>query len=384
MKYTLLVTQRCNLACDYCYVGKRPESMALPMAARIVDFAFQHTPDGEPVEFGFFGGEPLLELDLIRDITEYVEAHRAFAPQRVSLTIVTNGTIFNTKIADFLEEHRIVLGISCDGRPEVHDVHRRTLLGHGSAHFVERTIRAARARFSRLMVNAVYGPDTLHELPKAVEYFSSLGVRQIYLSPNFSAQWREIDAARLSKVYGTIGEWYRRSYRAGDRHFISLLDAKIAVILRDGYQLTERCQMGQGEFAFTPAGYVYPCERLVGADDERHRIGSVSDEVRLDRILCASRTSGGESATNAECRSCALRPYCMCWCGCSNYFSTGRYDRAGPFLCASERAAIQTALDVIRDLDSDGAWYDHASGMPHQGSEKGLAERPTPIVLPMV
>jgi uncharacterized protein len=69
MKYTLLLTQRCNLARDYCYIGKRRSRMSPATAARIVDFAYAHTPADEVVEFGFFGGEPLLEFELVPDET---------------------------------------------------------------------------------------------------------------------------------------------------------------------------------------------------------------------------------------------------------------------------------------------------------------------------
>jgi len=325
LKYTLLVTGWCNLACSYRYIGKHLSRMPASTARKVIDFAFARTPPDERIEIGFFGGEPLLELDLIREITEIVERHPAFDPDRVTLTVVSNGTIFSSEIAVFLSHHGIALGISCDGPPPVHDLHRRFRNGRGSARQVERNLRRAVEAVPGVMVNAVSTPETLRCLPESVAYLLSLGVRQVYLSPDFSADWRPTDVAALPAAYGGVGEVFADHYLRGDPRFVSLVDGKIAVILRQGYRPLERCRMGRGEFAFTPAGDVYQCERLVGDGGEEHRIGSVDEGLRIERLLrhCAS----GDDA-NRECAACSLRDYCMNWCGCSNYFASGQYDRS--------------------------------------------------------
>jgi uncharacterized protein len=361
MKYTLLLTQRCTLACDYCYIARVESRMPAALAARIVDFAYAHTPAEEIVEFGFFGGEPLLEFELVRELTGLIESHHAYDAERVRVTLVTNGTIFRPEIAAFVQEHGIAFGVSCDGPPEVQDRHRRTRLGRGSSRLVERTIRGLAEALPALMVNAVYRPDTLLLLPDTVSYLSSLGVRHIYLSPDFTARWSARDAASLPGVYRAIADLYCDWYLLDDPHYVSLIDTKVAVVLRGGYRPLERCRMGRGEFAFTPDGAIYPCERLVGSGGEEHRIGHIDTGLQLARILCHATSDGSR---NQECLSCTLRDCCMNWCGCSNWFSSGAYDRVGPFLCASERAAIQVAGEVLARLDGVGAWYDHLSGMP--------------------
>lgn len=373
MKYTLLITQRCNLACDYCYVGKRPSRMSLEVARRAVGYAFRRTPPDEKIEIGFFGGEPLLEPGLLRDITVLIESHPAFDRERVPLTVVSNGTVFTEAIADFLGNHGIALGISCDGSPEVQDRHRRFRNGKGSAHRVERTIRRALEAFPRLMVNAVYGPDTLSHLPETVSYFSSLGLRRIYLSPDFSAPWTAADAALLPEVYGAVADLYRGYYLAGDPHFVSLLDGKIAVILRGGYQPLERCRMGHGELAFTPDGSVYPCERLVGDGGEEHRLGTVFEGLRIEKLLC-HRAPGDDLLP--QCAACGLRDHCMNWCGCSNFFASGYYNRVGPFLCASEKVALRVAFATFESLEAAGIpLCDHLGRPPEaQGREAARLE----------
>ena len=347
MKNTISITQQCNLRCDYCYINKHDSVMPPETAARVVEFIFANSPEGERIDIGLFGGEPLLVLDTARHCVGLVRAHPAYDPDRVTLSLVTNGTIFSPEIASFLSDNNITFCLSCDGPPAIQDRYRHFPGGKGSSGPVERTIRQAMDSLPAILVNAVYSPETLHLLPSVVDYFISLGLRRIYLNANYGAQWRARDAAILPDIYASIAERYVAMQLKGDPCFISLIDGKLAVILKKGYAPMERCRMGRGEFAFAPSGRIYPCERLIGADDgSRHCIGTVFDGIDASALGCQPRPG----STNNECQGCSLRNYCMHWCGCSNYFSTGHYDRVGPFLCASERAAISTAEKVLRTL----------------------------------
>lgn len=213
------------------------------------------------------------------------------------------------------------------------------------------------------MVNSVYGPDTCRYLPKTIEYFSELGVRQIYLNPDYSATWTIEETDKLEQIYKQIGDKYIEFYLENDPHYISLIDGKITSLLRGGYDTKEKCQMGRKELAFTPSGRIYPCERLVGDDTGEHSIGHVDEGIKLNCMACHTKSNSNH---NPECTNCSLKDYCMNWCGCSNYFTTGYYNRVSPFLCASEKAAIKTAFHVFQQLESQkgGLFFDHVSGVP--------------------
>lgn len=368
MKYTFSITQECNLRCSYCYIDKREATMTLPVAQRAIEFAFKNTPPEEKIDIGFFGGEPLLEFGLIKDITEMIEAHQSFDRERVELTVVTNGTVFSDQIARFLNQHDIGFCVSYDGLPDVHDMFRKFPDGAGSSRMVEGTIKRALETLPSVLVNAVYHPKTFQHLPQTVKYLSSLGLRQIYLNPDFSAPWSKKEAEMLPEVYSQIAEQYVDLYMQGNPRFISLIDSKITVFLRGGYNPLERCRMGEGEFAFTPEGDIYPCERLIGAGGENaHCIGNVFTGLKLNKMACGKIPT---ESVNKECVSCGFKNYCMNWCGCSNYFSSGRYNQASPFLCASEKAAIQTAFKVFQSIEErlSTAFTEHLAGMPDLNS----------------
>lgn len=365
MKYTLLVTQRCNLRCRYCYIGKQANSMPLSVAHKIIDFIYQRTPPDEEIHIGFFGGEPLLAFDTILRITEMVESHPAFDKERVDLGIVTNGTIYSEKIARFVQDHDISFGISCDGPPEAHDLSRFFPDGRGSAHAVANTISQAASRIEGVMVNAVYGPQTLATLPRTVEYLSSLGVRQIHLNPDISATWSRKEIAMLPEVYTAVADQAIQSYQNSHPLFVSFIDSKIAVILRGGYEAAERCRMGVAEMSFTPDGGIYPCERLVGDGTGEGRIGHIDQGIDLAGIQCRKAST---IQIKNPCDDCSLEPYCMHWCGCSNFFATGDYDRANAFICASEKAAIQAGLHVLTTLGPIDSvrFSEHVNGHTHE------------------
>jgi uncharacterized protein len=134
------------------------------------------------------------------------------------------------------------------------------------------------------------------------------------------------------------------------------------VILRGGYQPLEQCRMGTGEFAFTPSGNIYPCERLIGSDNgQSHCIGNIHDGFFL-KEKCFQKSN---MATNNECQLCSLSQYCMNWCGCTNYFLTGSYNLVGPFVCASEKAAINSAFKVIKEANDKGLNFsEHLAAAP--------------------
>ncbi len=342
MKTTICVTQRCTLTCSYC-TAQRGDATMSPRAARsVVDSIFENAPAGQKIEIDFAGGEPLLEVPTLMALTDLVERHSAFDPLRVKLAVVSNGTIFSDEIAVFLREHDIRYVLSCDGPPAVQDRFRRFADGRGSSEVVERTVRSVLGALGSVPVRAVYRPETLRSLPDAVEYLAAIGLRQIHLDADFSGRWSKADADALPAVYEAVAYQYVKSHLGDAPLFVSLLDAKIALLLRGGYQPTEPCPVGEAGLAFAPDGRVHECAQHVGcAGSPAHRAEDATCVLALDR--------GGKGRRRdppAACRDCELLHYCKSRCGSPSG------DEVGPFLCASERASIETAGRAFQTLQT--------------------------------
>ena len=337
--------------------------MSIGMAEKVIAFTFEHAKKDEKNHIGFFGGEPLLEFEQMRQIMEAFERHPLFSQFDMDFNVVSNGTIFSDEIADFLLAHRIGYGLSCDGDNVAQDTFRRFKDGGSTSHIVSKTLRHAMARLPLVLVNAVYSPETLSLLPDTVRYFMGYGLRKIYLSADYSALWKPEHIPVLDEALAQISAIYIDAYRNSRPVYISTLDDKIAVILRGGYKPEERCQMGIKELAFTPDGYIFPCERIIydGDPSSTHCIGHVDTGIELSRLSCHIRADGdGDN----PCITCSIRQYCMHWCGCSNFHATGYYNRAGAYLCAEEKSSIRTALQVIETLECEmpNVFSAHAAG----------------------
>jgi len=332
--------------------------------AKAIDFVFRTAEPNDRLDFGLFGGEPLLNWPLAQEAVALVEQQAEGSQHTLRLSVVTNGTLLNDDILGYLRDHHIILQVSCDGVPHVQDMHRRYPGGKGSSDIVAANLSAALKALPAVLVNMVYGPNTYVYLPESIAYLASLGLKQLILNPDYSAEWRTEDITALQATYDRIAELYLEYYSIDSPLFISLIDEKIAVILRGGYGPSERCHMGYGEFAFSPQGFIFPCERLVGDGDlNRHCIGHLDQPDELDRGHCHAK---GNTCKNSECQLCGVAVYCMNWCGCSNFFASGDYTRPSHFICASERLAIDTAYKVLTQVEDNSQliFINHYAGLP--------------------
>jgi uncharacterized protein len=349
MRITLSLTNQCNLACHYCYAGRSSNrSMSLDTAKKIVDFAFSKTTKSDKLDFAFFGGEPFLQFNLLRDITNYIRAREQEGEKVAQISITTNGTILNEEIIDFVREKHIDLCFSIDGPPDVHDRNRLYKNGKTSSMVIFSNFRQALDQLESVQVNAVYGPETLPSLPRSVRFLHEMGAPVIHLNPNIKALWNPSDANLFSNIYKQIGDYYIQCYQDGKEIAINLIDSKIILFLKGGYTKEDLCSMGEREWGFSPSGNIYPCERFVGEDGNSSMgLGNINIGIDDRRQKLIIKQRGNK---NRECQTCRLNRYCMNWCGCTNYFMTGRANLVSPTLCASERAAMKTSRSVLQTL----------------------------------
>lgn len=349
MKATLSLTHDCNLACKYCYAGRKHKSdMSLPTAQKAVDFTLGLASARRRVSFSFFGGEPLLCFDLMVEIVRYIRSRQQDLARPVSLSMTTNGTLLTEPVLEFLARENVDVCISIDGTAAVHDRNRVYRDGRGTLADVARNLSVALAELTSVQVNAVYGPDTLDDLAETVSFLADFGAPVIHLNPNISAAWDAESRARLAEAYMQVAQCYIESYQHGRELAVNLIDSKIILFLKGGYASEDMCGMGESQWGFAPSGNIYPCERLIGEDDDPALcLGNVHNGVD-PRRRCAVLARRGNR--NVGCKSCEWVKYCMNWCGCTNHAMTGATDLAGPMLCASERAALRAAKHVLTTL----------------------------------
>jgi len=366
VKVTLSLTHHCNLCCRYCYAGRKfKKDISLATAQKIVDFAVDITPPEREIELSFFGGEPLLRFDLIKEIVGYIRKKKRNPGKTFCLSVTSNGTLLTPEILDFFKDEGIDLCISIDGPEHVHNLNRCYEDGRGSFEEVVKNLQTAIEELGTLQVNAVFGPDTIDFLPESLSFFAELGVSAIHLNLNICVSWDEGAYPKLQETYMKVADYYIRSYQKGQELAVNLMDSKIIVFLKGGYEKSDKCGMGETEWGFAPSGNIYPCERFIGEDDNSSLcLGNVHSGLDLTRRCSLLKQRGNH---NEECKTCDLQKYCMNWCGCTNYYITGHTDLTGPIMCESEKAAIQAAKHILFTLKNNELFLDHFMKYLHEG-----------------
>jgi uncharacterized protein len=218
-------------------------------------------------------------------------------------------------------------------------------------------LNKALKELTSVQVNAVYGPSTLLALPDVLDFFIDLNVPVVHLNTNITARWDSTACQAITPTFEQVADRYISCYQQGRELAVNVIDGKAILFMKGGYEPEDCCGMGETEFGFAPSGNIYACERFIGRDeDPRFRLGNIKEGVDLKR-RCQIISMRGNN--NPECVRCKLRPYCMNWCGCTNFHMTGLSNQAGAALCAGERAAIGAAKRVFTTLADNDLFIDH-------------------------
>lgn len=346
---TLVVNHACNLRCTYCYTGekfRRP----LPRATgqKAIDRAIQSLLPGGMLELAFFGGEPLIEAEMILELVAYARSAAARHEVELALNMTTNGTLDSPAAWDVMLLPEMQLAISHDGLPGVHDRHRVAIDGQPSSPKVYRTMDRLLQAGKEFCVVMVVRPDNVEDLPLGMEWLYEQGVRRFAPSLDLWSVWTRTDGERLQQAIGRTADfWLERLPDCG----VSWFDEKAARLAMIPLRESSRCGFGVGEIAVTPRGNLYPCERLIGADEPENPMRLPGDVFDGNDFLLY-QTAKGKSA--AECSQCALQSLCSTSCRCSNFLRTGDITRPDGLLCLWDQACYR---ETVRALQARSVSY---------------------------
>jgi uncharacterized protein len=346
MKYdcfhlVLMVTHQCNLRCSYCYVGRHfRRSMAYATGEAAIERAICSIQPGGVLEFGFFGGEPLLEAKLVGELTDYARELADDAKIVLRPGLTTNGTERGGAAWDVMVRPDLDLCISHDGLPEVHDRFRRRADGCGDALLVFDTIRRLLDVGRKPRIVMVVRPETVVSLPAGIQWLRERGVERIDLTLDVWATWSSPDAERLERALAAAADLWRAEL---PQLGINWFDEKAAHLTGVPTESTARCRFGDGEIAVSPAGNLYPCERLIGED-------RADQPLRLPGNVRDGKEFGGDPppGRSAEaCVACPVAGQCNTTCRCNNYVRTGDTTRPDALLCLLDRVCYRETARVL-------------------------------------
>ena len=321
----LHIAHDCNLACKYCFAEEgeyhgRRALMSFEVGKKALDFLVANSGNRVNLEVDFFGGEPLMNWDVVKRLVEYGRSLEPAYNKKFRFTLTTNGVLLNEEILEFANKEMSNLVLSIDGRKQIHDRMRPFRGGQGSYDLI--VPKFQRAAESREQLNYyVRGTFTRNNLDfsEDVLHLADLGFKQISVEPVVAPpeadySIREEDLPKLKEEYDKLAAEMLRRKREGNGfqffHFMIDLEGGPCVAKR-----LSGCGSGTEYLAVTPWGDLYPCHQFVG--NEKFLMGNVEEGILRedirDRFKCCNVYA------KEKCRDCFARFYCSGGCAANAY-----------------------------------------------------------------
>ena len=355
----LHIAHDCNLACRYCFAEEgeyhgRRALMSYEVGKKALDFLIANSGNREHLEVDFFGGEPLMNWDVVKRLVEYGRSREEECHKKFRFTLTTNGVLLNDEIMDFCNREMSNVVMSLDGRKEINDKMRPFRKGAGSYDLiVPKFQKFAKSRGQKDYY--VRGTFTRNNLDFAddVLHFADLGFEQMSIEPVVADPAeeyaiREEDLPVILEEYDRLAVEYvkRKKEGRGFNFFHFMIDLKAGPCVA---KRLAGCGSGTEYLAVTPWGDLYPCHQFVGNEDfllGNVDTGIVNTDVRDEFKLC-------NVYAKEKCRDCFARFYCSGGCAANAYNFSGSINGTYDIGCEMQKKRIECAIMIKAALASD-------------------------------
>ncbi len=353
----LHISHDCNLRCKYCFAstgdfGKGRKLMPVETGKKAIDFLLTHSGNRHNLELDFFGGEPLMNWDAVKEIVDYARSKEEEYNKKFRFTVTTNGVLLNDDSIDYINKEMKNVVLSLDGRKCVNDNMRLTINGKGSYDiFVPKFQKLVEKRLQG--DNKEYyarGTFTKHNLDFANDVYhiaDDLGFDQLSVEPVIADASEpyaitEEDLPAIFAEYEKLAvEMIRRKKEEGGCfnffHFMIDLDQGPCAIKR-----LRGCGCGNEYVSVTPDGDIYPCHQFVGNDE--WKMGNLDDETldieMKDKFACSN------IYTKEGCKDCWCKFYCSGGCNANNYSFNKDINKPVKLSCEMERKRVECAIMI--------------------------------------
>ncbi len=349
----LHVAHDCNLKCEYCFASQgdfKGQRLLMPLEVgkRALEFLVENSGNRRNLEVDFFGGEPLMNFDVVKELVKYGRELEKKYNKRFRFTITTNGILLNDDNMKFINENMDNVVLSLDGRKEVNDKMRKTLNGSGSFDIiVPKFLELVKLRGEKLYY--VRGTFTSHNLDFSKDVlklheigFDSISVEPVVASPENDYAILEEHLETILNEYEELSSKYIELKKAGKgfEFFHFMID------LNQGPCLIKRvvgCGAGVEYLAVTPEGDLYPCHQFVG--NEEFKMGDVFTGVSNEELR--EKFKKANVLTKSECRECWARFYCSGGCHANAYNFNKDITKPYKIGCEMEKKRIECAISIV-------------------------------------
>lgn len=357
----LHVAHTCNLNCSYCFAsqGKYHGDRALmsfETGKRALDFLIENSGSRRNLEVDFFGGEPLMNWQVVKDLVKYARSIEKEKGKNFRFTLTTNGMLIDDDVIDFCNREMSNVVLSLDGRKEIHDRLRVDYAGRGSwDRIVPKFQKLVQARGGKnYYMRGTFthaNPDFLEDVKVMLDLgFTELSMEPVVCAADDPAGLTDDDVKIVCKQYEQLAELMIRRQKEGKPftfyHYMIDLTGGPCV-----YKRVSGCGSGTEYMAVTPWGDLYPCHQFVG--EEQFKLGNIYDGVTNNALRESFRKCN--VYTKAECENCWAKLYCSGACAANAYHVSGDINGVYPKGCELFKKRIECAIMIkVSDHMRDG------------------------------
>ena len=346
----LHIAHDCNLACKYCFAEEgeyhgRRALMSYEVGKKALDFLIASSGNRRNLEVDFFGGEPLMNWQVVKDLVAYGRQQEKLHDKHFRFTVTTNGVLLNDEIQEFINQEMDNVVLSLDGRREVNDAMRPFRNGKGSYDLIVPKFQklADSRNQERYYVRGTFTRNNL-DFSNDVLHFADLGFKQMSIEPVVGDESdpyaiREEDIPKICEEYDRLAKLMIEREREGKGfnffHFMIDLEGGPCVSKR-----LSGCGSGTEYLAVTPWGDLYPCHQFVGR--EEFLMGNVDEGITHPEI--ADEFRGCSVYSKEKCRSCFAKFYCSGGCMANAYNFHGTIHETYDIGCEMQRKRVECAI----------------------------------------
>lgn len=351
----LHIAHDCNMCCKYCFAGEGEYSgdrslMSFEVGKRALDFLIEQSGSRKNLEVDFFGGEPLLNFDVVKQLVAYARSIEKEKGKNFRFTLTTNGVLLNDEVMEWANKECYNVVLSLDGRKETNDRMRRTRNDKGTYDLIlpkfqkmakERNQQGYYIRGTYTHYNTDFANDILHLADLG---FEQLAMEPVVTDPKMDYALQENDIPKLKDQYDLLAKEMCKRNREGKgfTFFHYMIDLEGGPCI---YKRISGCGVGTDYMAVTPWGDLYPCHQFVG--DEKFLLGNVFDGVKNTDIVNEFKLCNVYS--REACQDCFAKLYCSGGCSANAYHTTGKITGTCDMSCELHRKRVENAIMIKID-----------------------------------
>jgi len=357
----LHIAHTCNLNCSYCfasqgkYHGDRAV-MSFEVGKRALDFLVENSGTRKNLEVDFFGGEPLMNFTVVKQLVEYARSIEKEKGKNFRFTLTTNGMLIDDDVIDFSNREMSNVVLSLDGRKDIHDRFRVDYQGRGSwEQIVPKFQKLVKERGNKnYYMRGTFthrNPDFLEDIRTMLDLgFTELSMEPVVCASDDPSALTEEDKPVVMEQYEKLAELMLKRHREGSpfAFYHYMIDLKGGPCI---YKRVSGCGSGTEYMAVTPWGDLYPCHQFVGED--KFRLGSVFEGVTNTEIQ--DEFMSCNVYTRPECSDCWAKLYCSGGCAANAYHATGSVKGVYSYGCDLFRKRMECAimLEAAKTLEGN-------------------------------